>query len=147
QQQSPSGVFGGKNGNQRGVEKWKAVSEDKKGQTVNVLSADASMADVHGTQASESDMAEYLRGRVRGYTNSAMDTVDSALVPQPLSDRIIDLARNQSRVLQAGARTVDMNAKTLTIAKQKNDASVEWKKENESHTPSEISFEPLTFTA
>jgi hypothetical protein len=39
------------------------------------------------------------------------------LVPTALSSRVIDLARNQARVFQAGAITVPMGAQTLKLAK------------------------------
>ena len=43
-------------------------------------------------------------------------TAGGHLVPTPLSARVIDLARNQTRVFQAGAQTVPMTAQTLKLA-------------------------------
>lgn len=53
------------------------------------------------------------------------------LVPVPLAANLIDLARNQARVIQAGALTVPMTSSTLAIAKLTGDPSAEWKPENE----------------
>ena len=43
------------------------------------------------------------------------------LVPDPLSARVIDLARNQAVVFRAGAQTVPMDSATLTIARVAGD--------------------------
>src|SRR5699024_11079956 len=56
-------------------------------------------------------------------------------------------ARAKSVIFEAGARTVDMPSKTLTIAKVTDDAQADWKKENESHSASDVGVEPLTFEA
>jgi len=55
-------------------------------------------------------LQRYLRG---------MATVGAggALVPSPLSARVIDLARNATRVFQAGAITVPMSSQTLAMAR------------------------------
>jgi HK97 family phage major capsid protein len=46
-----------------------------------------------------------------------------ALVPAPLSARVIDLARNQTRVFQAGAITVPMTSQTLALARLTGEGS------------------------
>jgi HK97 family phage major capsid protein len=50
-----------------------------------------------------------------------------ALVPSPLSSRVIDLARNQTRVFQAGAVTVPMTSQTLAIPRLLTEGSPAWK--------------------
>lgn len=69
------------------------------------------------------------------------------LVPTPLSTRIIDLARNQTRVIQAGALTVPMDSQTLKLAKVSGDPTANWKAESASIVESDMTFEALTLTA
>ena len=54
------------------------------------------------------------------------------LVPSLLSSQVIDLSRNQARVIQAGAVTVPMESNKLTLAKVATPPKAGWKKENES---------------
>lgn len=70
------------------------------------------------------------------------------LVPGPLSVRLIDLARNQARVMQAGAITVPMESSTLKIARLTGDPSGEWKAENAALSQeSELSFDSVELQA
>lgn len=68
-------------------------------------------------------------------------------VPTPLAAEILDLARNQSRVLQAGARTVPMTSQTLKFAKVLTDPQPAWHLENGSITPDDGTFGVVTLTA
>jgi HK97 family phage major capsid protein len=70
-----------------------------------------------------------------------------ALVPSPLSSRVIDLARNQSRVFQAGAVTVPMTSQTLAIPRLLTEGSPAWKTEGASITAADMTFDRVTFTA
>jgi HK97 family phage major capsid protein len=69
------------------------------------------------------------------------------LIPQPLSLEVIDLARAQTRVFQAGARTIPMTAKTLDVARLEQDAVAKWKPESAAGTPSDLVLGRLTLTA
>ena len=70
-----------------------------------------------------------------------------ALVPSPLSARVIDLARNQTRVFQAGAVTVPMTAQTVAIPRLLTEGSPAWKTENAAITAADMTFDRITFTA
>jgi HK97 family phage major capsid protein len=70
-----------------------------------------------------------------------------ALVPAPLSARVIDLARNQTRVFQAGAVTVPMTSQTLTLARLTSEGSPAWKSEGSSITAADMVFDRVSFTA
>ncbi|MGH3993742.1 MAG: phage major capsid protein, partial [Pseudonocardiaceae bacterium] len=65
----------------------------------------------------------------------------------PLSGRIIDLARNASRVMQAGAVTVPMTAQTLKVARLTGEGSPAWHAENAAVTDADLAFDAVTFTA
>lgn len=53
------------------------------------------------------------------------------MVPTILSSEIIDLARNRTQVLQAGARTVPMTSRTLDIARWEGDPTHNFRAEHE----------------
>lgn len=69
------------------------------------------------------------------------------IVPDGLSARVIDLARDASVVGRAGAITVPMDSSELVIARLAGDASGSWKQENAPAAPSDLSFERITFRA
>ena len=70
-----------------------------------------------------------------------------ALVPSPLSARVIDLARNRTVVLRAGAQTVPMTSQTLALARLTSEGTPAWKTENAAITAADMVFDRVTFTA
>ncbi len=102
-------------------------------------------------------LQKYLRGVVYGDWQGAdaerralaEGTLASggALVPAPLSARIIDRARNEARVLQAGAVTVPMDSATLDLARVAGDPDAAWHSENVAITPSDVTLERVTLRA
>jgi HK97 family phage major capsid protein len=99
----------------------------------------------------------YLRGIATGNWDGAEQeramsegtlTAGGHLVPTPLSARVIDLARNATRVFQAGAITVPMTAATLKLARLTGEGTPGWKSENAAITATaDLSFDAVTFTA
>jgi len=69
------------------------------------------------------------------------------LVPEPLANRLIDLARNRSFVVAAGAGTVPMTSSTLDIAKLLSDPTVAWTAENALIGESDVTFGRASFRA
>jgi HK97 family phage major capsid protein len=99
---------------------------------------------------------KFLRGIVSGdWTDAPQErdmsegtlTAGGHLVPTPLSSRVIDLARNASRVFQAGAVTVPMTSGTLKLARLTSEGSPAWKSENAAITAQDMVFDAVTFTA
>jgi len=70
-----------------------------------------------------------------------------ALVPAPLSARVIDLARNRTVVFRAGAQTVPMTSQTLALARLTSEGSPAWKAENATITAADMVFDRISFTA
>jgi HK97 family phage major capsid protein len=70
-----------------------------------------------------------------------------ALVPSPLSARVIDLARNRTVVFRAGAQTVPMTSSTLALARLTSEGTPAWKSENATITAADMVFDRVTFTA
>lgn len=113
-----------------------------------------------GVQASQLDLGRWFKGIVTGDWTGAgaelnfraaaggsNDTLGGYLVPDPLSDQIIDLARNQTRVMQAGAGTVLMDSQNLTLATVENDPSAFWKEENALSSESDMTFGAIRLSA
>jgi HK97 family phage major capsid protein len=101
-------------------------------------------------------LQRYLRGMATGHWDGADHeralaeaTVGAggALVPAPLSARVIDLARNATRVFQAGAITVPMSSQTLALARLTGEGSPAWKTEGGNITAADLTFDRITFTA
>jgi HK97 family phage major capsid protein len=69
------------------------------------------------------------------------------LVPAPMASNVIDLARNQSRVMRAGAVTVPMESSSLKIARQTGDPSLGWHTEGDTIAESNLAFDSVTFKA
>jgi HK97 family phage major capsid protein len=70
-----------------------------------------------------------------------------ALVPAPLSARVIDLARNRTVVMKAGAQTVPMTSNTLALARLTSEGTPAWKSENATITAADMVFDRVTFAA
>jgi HK97 family phage major capsid protein len=98
----------------------------------------------------------YLRGIVTGNWDGADEervlaegtlTAGGHLVPTPLAGNVIDLARNASRVIQAGAVTVPMTSQTLKVARLTGEGAPAWRNENAAVTAGDLTFDAVTFTA
>jgi HK97 family phage major capsid protein len=127
-----------------------------------VLSREQSVADwcqargMFDGQEQELSFDRYLRGLATAKWDGAPHeralaeaTVGAggALVPAPLSSRVIDLARNRTVVFRAGAQTVPMTSQTLALARLTGEGSPAWKTEGASITAADMTFDRVTFTA
>lgn len=74
-------------------------------------------------------------------------TGGSAIVPSIWAADVIDLARNTSAVLQAGAQIVPMDAKTVQIGRLTGDPSAAFRTEGSAITASDPTFDNVTLTA
>lgn len=103
------------------------------------------------------DLGRYLRGVVTGdWTGATAEqramsegvlSAGGVLVPTLLAAQIIDLARNQTRVIQAGASILPMPNQTLDVAKWTGDPSSAWHSENAAITPSDATMTKVTLKA
>jgi len=62
------------------------------------------------------------------------------LLPEVLSSLFIDEARNQARVMQAGAQTLVLPNRSVRIAQVTRDAAASYKQENEAATDTDMQF-------
>ncbi|WP_421774426.1 phage major capsid protein [Gracilimonas sp.] len=139
---------------QKGVEKWESISGPSKGSEVRVLNTNRSFYEDLKSQNPEEfrgfenyNWANYIRDRLGGTTRNMDTSNDSELVPVPLSAQVIDLARNKSRIFQAGAKMVPMTSKTLDIARVTSDVNAEWKAEGATWSASDVGIDKVTLTA
>jgi HK97 family phage major capsid protein len=126
-----------------------------------VLKPEQRMVDfVRGTYPAEHEglsLGRFVRGFITGnWDNADLErramaegTVGAggALVPTPLSARVIDNLRNQATVLRAGAMAIPMASSTLKLARLKTDPTAAWTAENAEITATDGEFEQVTFNA
>ncbi len=71
----------------------------------------------------------------------------SAVLPTAWSGNLVDLARNQSAVMQAGASVIPMESKTVNIGRLTADPTAAFRTENSLITASDPTFDNVTLTA
>ncbi len=102
-------------------------------------------------------LGKLLRGYVTGNWDSAAlemkamgstpTSVGGIMIPTPVAGSVIDLARNQARVMQSGAIVVPMESATLKYPRLAADVSANWIAEAANITPGAGTFDSVTFTA
>ncbi|MCC6696305.1 MAG: phage major capsid protein [Candidatus Hydrogenedentes bacterium] len=110
-----------------------------------------------GSDARGLSLTRYLRGAFLGRWDGAdlerraMGEATAAgggvIVPSPLSTMLIDLARNKSALVAAGAPTIPMSGAELKIAKVDSDPTAYWRGENQEITESAGTFAGLLLKA
>lgn len=127
---------------------------------VQVLTPQQRISDLYPageSRSSDLSIGRYLRGVVLGKwdgaeaelraMNEGTGSAGGYTVPTPLSAQLIDLARNRTVVIKAGALTVPMESQTLAMARLAGDPTAAWRAENAAITASDMRFEAVTFTA
>lgn len=123
---------------------------------VNVYAPSASLAPNNARSTNEGQsVGTLVRSMVTGRGSEAdiralgegTGSSGGFLVPEPLSRELIDLMRAKTRVIQAGARTVDMDAETLRIAGIASDPTPGWRLEGAQIAESDPTFSQLEFRA
>lgn len=135
---------------------------EESGESVRVLKLEQRMSDlaqpyVIDGEKRQLSIGKYVRGLVTGDWQGAhaeqramsegVLTGGGYLVPTQLSSQLIDVARNQARVMQAGALTVPMDSNKMTIARVVDGPTVHWKKENDRITEGAMSFDAVNLVA
>lgn len=116
--------------------------------------------DLDGFAPGELDLGRLIRAAVTGdwkhataemeamrAMGGANDVLGGYAVPSILSAQIIDMARNQARVIQAGAASVPMESSELKLARIDQDPTAHWKAENASGTASDMNFGQIALHA
>lgn len=102
-------------------------------------------------------LGTWMRAAVTGRWDQVPDQVRAAsigigtsggfLVPPMMSSEIVDLARAQTRVMQAGSRTMPMPAGTMTIAVVDRDPEPAWRAENSAFAVSQGQYGQIVMSA
>ena len=137
------------------------ASKDRIPGTVQAIKSSQKFADYHGG-STDLSLDTYLRASLSGDWSNVPDHLVSGgfagktmglgalgtlTLPTVLTNRIIDLSRAASRVVQAGALTARMDSGSETIARLTQDPTADWKTENALITASDASFEPINLVA
>ena len=99
------------------------------------------------------DLGKILKGITFGdwsgatLERKAMAEAGSPFIPAPVAARVIDLARNQARVFEAGCQTIPMSTLTLKIPRLTADVAGSWVAEGTDITVADATFDSITFTA
>jgi HK97 family phage major capsid protein len=92
-----------------------------------------------------------LEREIAGYQERVMSegtqTAGGALVPTVYSSQVIDMARVQTQVLNAGAQFVPMSAPTVILGKWTSDPVPAFRNEGAAVAQSDASVDKITFTA
>ncbi len=133
--------------------------EDAEGRPVLVFGRGQSVAK-HASRDAEPELRDVRAGNllVAAITGKGTDaerramTIGSQvgggfLLTGAMSSEVIDLARKQSRVFQAGAKTVLMSESELTMAKVATDPTGSWTAENAQIASTEVTVAAVIFRA
>lgn len=106
--------------------------------------------------ADQPSFDKYLKGIVTGNWHGAeqeralaegTQSAGGYLVPTPLASYVIDIARNATRVVAAGALTVPMQSQTLRVPRLINEGAPAWRNENAQINAVDMQFDSVLFTA
>jgi HK97 family phage major capsid protein len=109
---------------------------------------------VRDSQQPQVSFDRYLRALIGGEATrpqAALSegtlTAGGHLVPSPLAAKVIDLARNAMRVMQAGATTIPMTSNTLKVPRLTAEGTPGWHAENAAISAADLTFDAVTFDA
>jgi len=129
------------------------------------MGADGRLSDVAssaygGYEPRSGEVGTYLRGLLTGGWNGASDSLlemralsegstgaGGHLVPTPLASFVLDLARNKTRVVQAGAVTIPMDSDTLKVPAVASAPVPSWRNEGALVTEADPTFEVRVFNS
>lgn len=124
---------------------------------VRALRPEQRMAELETYSGAPLSLGRAIRAAILGDWSDAeaeqrvMGTVTGALggflVPSAISASVIDLARNQSSVIRAGAGTIPMPAQKLRVVRVISDPTAAWRAEGAVINESDAGFEPVELVA
>jgi HK97 family phage major capsid protein len=145
-----------------GREAFLSGVEKSEGREGMVLKADQSVGTCFKSALPDEfkhlSLGRYVRGLAIGNWNgsplelkaamsSSLPTAGGFLIPDVLSTRVLDLARNRALTLRAGVGTVAMTSSSLDMAKVTGDPTVTWTAENATITETDMTFGRVSFRA
>ncbi len=115
----------------------------------------AAAVGARGGPGSDLSVGQFIRAAITGARSPAEQRAlaettlsgGSYLIPQPLANELIDILRNATQVVKAGAITLPMDSSTLAFARATADPAVAWKAELEPIVPADPGIEGVLLTA
>lgn len=98
-------------------------------------------------ESAQEQAAVATHGNLANQLRALTLTGGAAVVPQVWAAQLIDLARNKSAVLQAGAQIVPMDAGVVKIGRLSGDPTAAFRTEGSLITPSDPTLDNVTLTA
>ncbi|GAB6987889.1 phage major capsid protein [Nocardioides pyridinolyticus] len=108
-----------------------------------------SFADLTAKPASLREFGEYARSLAYGEKRMSEDdpTQGGYLVPPRYAAAVLDLARNATRVIEAGATVVPMDSNDVTVAKVVGDPEPDWRNEKQAIASGDLGLGALNLKA
>ena len=91
----------------------------------------------------DSDILTHGEREILAQQSGGSDTGGGYLLPSPVSERFVDLARSASVCMRAGAQTLAMDTSEISIARLTADASPVWREELVAVTSSDVAFDKI----
>ena len=92
----------------------------------------------------DADIMNHNEREIFAQQSGGSDTGGGYLLPSPVSERFVDLARSASVCMRAGAQTLAMDTNELSIARLTQDPSPVWREELVAVTSSDVQFDKIT---
>ena len=135
--------------------------QDPRGYQLPLLARNQSVREHMGRSGSSEyqnlNLGKFIKGAITGnWRNAELEQramsegvlgAGGYMVPTPLAAELIDLSRNLSVLLEAGARTVLFDSQSLKIARVITDPVAAWKAENAVITKSDMAVDSVVLTA
>lgn len=135
--------------------------QDTRGYQLPLLARNQSVREHMGRSGSSEyqnlNLGKFIKGAITGnWRNAELEQramsegvlgAGGYMVPTPLAAELIDLSRNLSVLLEAGARTVLFDSQSLKIARVITDPVAAWKAENAAITKSDMAVDSVVLTA
>ena len=135
--------------------------QDPRGYQLPLLARNQSVREHMGRSGSSEyqnlNLGKFIKGAITGnWRNAELEQramsegvlgAGGYMVPTPLAAELIDLSRNLSVLLEAGARTVLFDSQSLKIARVITDPVAAWKAENAAITKSDMAVDSVVLTA
>lgn len=133
----------------RGKQSRPAEWKDKEGRSINVYKPTHSMC----TRTPDVSLGQMARAMLTGAKNDTerralsegTDSAGGFTVPSATLSDFYDKFRAKTRVVQAGARTINLTTDETTIARVSGDPTIIWHEENDQESASDVTFEGVTF--
>lgn len=123
--------------------------QDKDGKEIRVLAPDEKFSDATPDVSLGQCVKTMITGKgspeVKNALSEGTDSAGGFTVPTHTLEEFFDKLRSKSRIVQAGARTIELSTDNTVIARVASDPTVIWHEENAEESSSDLTFEGAVF--